>query len=1033
MDTEQLRLQADLKGQIDGDVLCDDFHRQLYASDASIYEIKPIGIVRPRHPGDVVRAAKYASENGIAIYPRGGGTGLAGQSLGNGLILDFSKYMRRLIDVDVAAQRVRVQPGLVLADLNRSLAKQGLIFGPDPAARAVTTMGSVIAVDAQGSHFPKYGSAGNWIQSLEAVLANGDAVTLGKHIIDHDSRSPTTLQQIASEVGSLLLATKSALQKPTWDPSLRGCGFRLEKCLDGDVVDLARLQCGAEGTLSIITEATLRVAKLPSHRGVVLMFFDRMEAAANCAMEIANMKLAAACDLMDRRLLELARETDSRYDRYLRRGSEAMLLIECQGDDAVEMRSNLTSIISKMQRRFPTMVASRITSDSKERDFLWKLCRRVVQRLYRVKGDDRPVPAMEDISVPVAKLADFLLAAQNIFKAKRLTATVFSHAVQGHVQLRPFIDLSDPEQRQIFQDVTRDIYETVLEMRGVIAGETSFGLSRTWWARQQLGDRYPLHRRIKELFDPQNLLNPGKLITDAPQRLTDNLRSQPTAFANNNGEADKSLSVRASQRPAVDRKAKRISKSKRNETPVENGASLRDTDGAINLARRDTILPILDWESVREIGDAANACNGCGRCRTNAENERMCPVFRMQVSEEASPRAMANLARGWLADQLPKQAATMDQMKSLADQCFHCHQCRIDCPASVDIPRLMMEVKSQYVAANGLSYSDKFLSRLDRFAAIANRFPRLANWALENTWCRWLFEKTTGIAASRKLPSIASTTFNKWAARKRLTRPVTRGGTRRVLLFADHYTNWHNPLLGIAAAEILLKNRIEVYVPPMPLVSYMAKIVMGDGERTRKLITPQILQLAEAVRSGYKIVTIEPSTALCLQREYPFLLDSDDSRLVAENTTEVGRYLWDLHLVNELDLQLTPLPLSVMYHLPCHLRAIDPDQPGLQLLKLIPALQVIEASAGCSGMAGTFGLKRANFRTSLRIGWPLIGKMQSTPVQVGSTECSTCKLQMEQAVEQPTIPPVALLAYSYGLTPQVGDWINRRNYGLTVQ
>ena len=1012
MDSDQYRIQADLSGQIDGDVLCDDYYRRLYASDASIYEVEPMGVVRPRHVEDVRKIVRYAAENSLGVFPRGGGSGLAGQSLGQGLVMDFSKYMRRVLAVNIDDCTVRVQPGMVLAELNRALAKQGFLFGPDPAARAVTTMGSVIAVDAQGSHFLRYGSAGDCVHSLEAILASGEAVTLGKVAWREIPKPMSNLQSIASEAGALLSASQPILQKPNWDTSLRGCGFRLAKCIDNDWIDLARLQSGAEGILSIITEATLRIERMPLARGVVLMFFDRMDAAAKCAAEIAAFKTVAACDLMDRRLIELARETDARYDRYLSRGSEAMLLVECQGDDTAEVRAKLGTIIARMQRKFPAMVASRITSDPKERDFLWRLCRRVIQRLYRVKGADRPIAGIEDISVPVERLSEFLTAAQNIFKARRITATVFAHAAQGHLHIRPFIDLADPQQRQLFQDVAREIYETVLEMRGVVAGETSFGLSRTWIARQQLGERYPIHRRLKELFDPTNMLNPGKLVSDAPQRLTDNLRSTPVF--------DTQLNV--------------TNESKLNKTGKVTATlpSPRADSNAPEAAIKEKLLPILDWSSPQRIADAANACNGCGRCRTTADNERMCPVFRLNLGEESSPRGLANLSRAWLAGNLPKAAMEADATKELADLCFHCHQCRIDCPASVDVPRLMTEIKSQYVAVNGLSYSDKLLSRLDLVARLANRMPRLANWALENKACRWLFEKTTGIAASRKLPSIAPQTFTRWAAKRRITRPLRSGG-RKVLLFVDQYVNWHNPLLGIAAVEILQRNRTEVYVPPMPMSSFLAKIVMGDAERARKLVAPQIQHLAEAIRMGYKIVGIEPSTVLCLQREYPLLIDSDDSNMVAENTIEIGRYLWDMHQNNELDLGLSPLRLSVMYHLPCHLRAIDPDQPGLKLLRLIPALQVLEADAGCSGMAGTFGLKRENYRTSLRIGWPLIGKMQSSPVQIGSTECSTCKLQMEQAVEQPTIPPIALLAYAYGLLPAVGDWINRRNYGLRVQ
>ncbi len=1039
MEAEQSRIQADLRGQIDGDVLCDDFHRSLYASDASLYELMPTAIVRPRHSGDVERCVRYAAENQLTIFPRGGGTGLAGQSLGRGLILDFSRYMRRLMAVDVDAQSIRVQPGMVLAELNRSLAKSGLIFGPDPAARAVTTMGSVIAVDAQGSHFPRYGSAGDCVSSLEAVIATGESVTLSRRAWQGVASPRGMLQAITSEIGQLLDKSQPILQKPLWDKSLRGTGFRLEKCINESWVDLARLQSGAEGTLAVITEATLRVERIPAFRGVVLLFFDRMESAAKCAADIAAMKTIAACDLMDRRLIELARETDSRYDRYLHRGSEAMLLVECQGEEASEVRNKLAAIVAKTQRKYPSMVASRVTSDSAERDFLWRLCRRVIQRLYRVKGADRPVPGIEDICVPTDRLAEFLLTVQNIFKSYRITATVFAHAAHGHLHIRPFIDLSDASQRSLFDDLAREIYETVIQMRGTVAGETSFGLSRSWLARQQLGDRYPIHRRIKELFDPTNLFNPGKLIGDNPQRLTDNLRKtlQVSESTLRQGRAED-----AATRTARLRALRKLDKKRSSNAVVvkttdanANGSPRvpgQDSDAITEVINpRETQLPILDWQGLGEIAEVANACNGCGRCRTTADNERMCPMFRLHAGEEASPRAKANLTRAWLANELPKQAIAATQMKEIADLCFHCHQCRIDCPASVDVPRMMTEIKAQYVAANGLNFSDQVLSRLDRVASLANRFPKTANWALENRWCRWIFEKLTGIASSRKLPSIANQTFVRWATKRRITR-TTRTGGRKVLLFADQYINWHNPLLGIAAVEILQRNRTEVYVPPFSLNSYMAKIVMGDVERARKLLAPQIQQLAEAIRMGYQIVGIEPSTVLCLTREYPFLFDTEEAHLIAQNTTEIGRYLWDMHQLNELDLGLSPLPLSVMYHLPCHLRAIDPDQPGLQLLKLIPALQVFEADAGCSGMAGTFGLKRDNFRTSLRIGWPLIGKMQSSPVQIGSTECSTCKLQMEQAVEQPTIPPIALLAYSYGLLPQVGDWINRRNYGLTV-
>lgn len=1020
MDVDRLRVEADLRGVLDGDVFCDPLRTQLYASDAGIYEITPLGVVRPRHAGDVALCAKYASENQIPLFARGGGTGLAGQSLGAGLVLDFSRYMRRLVQLDEERRTIRVQPGLVLADLNRSLAMRGFLFGPDPATRAVTTIGSVLAVDTSGSHCLKYGTAGSTIESMDVVLASGEAVRLEKTPWLSDGPPGSTVERLASEVGQLLWANREELKQLPWRGVTRGCGYRMEAAVHPQWVDLARLQSGAEGTLSLMTEATVRIEPVPAVRGVVLVFFERLETAARMALE-ARRDEVAACDLMDRRLLEIARETDGRYDSLIPRGTEAMLLIEHQGDDAAEVRSRLSGLVQRMLRKGASM-AARVTTDPHERDFYWKLCRRVIPRLYRVKGSDRPLPFVEDIAVAPHRLGDFLVEAQNIFKAARLTATVFCHAAHGQIHIRPFLDLNEPSEVAKMEDLAIQLYEKVIEHQGVIAGEHALGLSRTWYARRQLGSLYPLMRRIKELFDPQAILNPGKVVTDTVHRLTDQLRPGETSgrlFAVK--DPSSVLESDSEGAPALAGEGSAI------ESDAESDGSANGKVGAAKPA----VLPILVWSAEEDIQATANSCNGCGRCRTSASSERMCPMFRLSNSEEASPRAMANLTRGLLSGKLDRTALESDELKAVADLCFHCHQCRIDCPATVDIPKLVTELKAQHVAAHGLRLSDLLLSRLDRLTALASRFPQLANWSLENPGMRWLLEKMTGIAQARRLPGIAKQSFLQWAHKQRLTRPKRVGG-RKVLYFVDQYANWHNPLVGRALVEVFQHQRIGVYVPPQQSPAWMAKIAMGDIQRARKLIAPSIRWLADAIRQGYDIVTTEPSAALCLKHEYLQLLDNEDSRLVAQNTWDAGRYLWNLHQSNELELDFQPLALSTIYHLPCHLRAIDPDQPGRNLMKLVPGMNIIEADAGCSGMAGTYGLKRENYRTSLRIGWPLISKMQQTTAQFGTTECSTCKLQMEQGVDKPTLHPLAILAFAYGKLPETKAWLDRRHHGLTV-
>jgi Fe-S oxidoreductase/FAD/FMN-containing dehydrogenase len=849
--------------------------------------------------------------------------------------------------------------------------------------RAVTTVGSLVAIDALGSHYPRYGTAGSHLLGARAVLADGQQVELAKTSWHYPNTGSPKLDRIASDLGRYLTENKETISSPPWKGIPRGCGYRLESILEDDQVDLARLQAGAEGTLSVLTELTLKVDRIPNARALVLLLFEKMELAASAALE-ARKDEVAACDLMDRRLIEIARELDSRYEAMLPRGCEALLLIEHQGDDLTEVKQRLVALVQKIVRKAPSTQQTAIIVDDAERDFVWRLSRRIIPQLVRLGGPQKPISFVDDLSIQPERMPDFLHEIQNILKSERVTATLFAHAAQGNVQLRPFLDPNSEEDIQKLLRIADKVFEKVIEFRGVISGEHAVGLSRSGYLRQQLGELYPICRQVKTWFDPDGILNPGKLITDAPQRPIDNLRT--------------------------DRKEP-------------------DAEELTQPAR--PMLPILDWSGEKSLEATSRQCNGCGRCRTNAPTERMCPLFRISRSEEASPRAKANLIRGLLSGDISGPQSESDQMREIADLCFHCHQCRFECPSQVDIPRMVVELKAQHTATNGLRITDRLLSRIDLLTNVASRFPRLANWAMGNRSMRWLLEKSTGIAMGRRLPQIAKQSFLRWAVKQKLNR-MSRSGGRKVLYLVDQYANWHNPWVGKALVEVMQHQRVEVYVPTWQTVTWMTKISLGDVERVKRLIVPQLRRLADAVRQGYTIVATEPTAALCLQHEYPNLFPSDDAMLVASNTQEAGHYLWEMHNRNELELDFKPLNISVVYHTPCHLRALDIEYSGTKLLELIPGLNVLQADSGCSGMAGVYGLKRENYRNSLRVGWGLISTMQKTPAQIGSTECASCKLQMEQGVDKPTIPPIALLAYAYGRLPEVKTWIQARHDSLVV-
>ncbi len=991
MDPQRERIQADLRGLISGQVRCDDAFVQMYSTDGSIYQVTPQGVVRPRNQYDVQAAVKYAADNVIPIHARGAGTGLAGESLGPGLVMDFSQGMRRIVNVN--HDHVVVQPGVVLGQLNRYLASFGKQFAPDPATGSVTTIGSVVSLDASGSNWLRYGSARRHVRSLQVVLADGESFEASRHPITDDPKIDPIprRRELVRRLAELIQREETVIRDNQPRAWVNRCGYHLHDVLSDGQLDLAKLITGSEGTLALITQLSLAIEPIPKHRGLCLMFFDRLEAAATAASEAKSLGISA-CDLLDRRILSLARDLDPRYAQAIPREAEAMLMVEQQADESGPVLETLQQVAVRWQRRRRLAFGFHLALSPDEYDLFRRLTRRVSPTLFRVQGSERPVPFIEDVAVPPDVLPDFLVKMQNVFKAWQITASFFAHAGHGQIHVRPFLDLTSTADVNKMPELATQLYEEVLAVGGTISGEHGCGLSRTWYVRRQTGPLYDVLREVKRIFDPQNLLNPGKVVADVPQPLTKNLRLAP-------GQED-------SDRPLT-------------ETQVVDGATAPQKKLDLHLVWRQ--LPQIESES----------CNGCGRCRTLSPEMRMCPIFRYAPAEESSPRAKANLMRAVMHGELPANSLASEQLKSIADLCVNCHQCRLECPAEVDIPKLMIEAKSQYVVANGLDTTDWFLARLDSVSRWGARFGPITNWLLHTRWTRWVLEKLTGLAQGRKLPRLASSTFLRRADRSRLTRPARRTGGK-ILYFVDVYANWYDLQLAESLVAIMQHHGIAVYVPAGQLQSGMARITLGDVERARKLAARNVALLADAVRQGYEIVCTEPSAALCLTQEYPSLLDDDDARLVAEHTTEACSYLWKMHQVGRLELDLRPINLTLGYHHPCHLRALDVGAPGESLLRLIPGLSVRRIERGCSGMAGTFGLRRDNYRASLRAGWGLISALRDPVIDLGTTECSACKIQMEQGTTKPTIHPLKMLALAYGLIPEIETLLTARGEELLV-
>ncbi|MBC19930.1 MAG: oxidase [Planctomycetaceae bacterium] len=990
MDQEQARIKEDLSGLLAGDVLCDDLFLQLYASDASVYEIRPAAVVRPRHIRDVTACVQYAAEHSIPLHPRGAGTGLAGESLGPGIVIDFSRYMNRI--GTVTKHTATVQPGVVHATLNDQLARQGRLFGPDPAMSAVTTMGSVLAIDASGSHFLQYGSARRYVRSIRVVLADGDVVDFSKEPLTRVADPQPRRRELVERVTGILQRDAEKIRQASRTSQLDRSGYQLHDLLSRDTIDMARLFVGSEGTLGLITEATLATEPLPAARGVVLLLYDRLVDAAHAVMDVRKEPISA-CDLIDRRHLSLARENDVRFDLLIPPETETVLLVEVQAESASTVNNRLEAIINRVKASKYPPIGARMTTDAEDVEIYWDLARKVVPTLYRLKGTSRPLPFIEDVAIDPGQLPDFFNHLFEILRRHGVTASIFAHAAHGQLHIRPLLDLASRADVEDMERIAREVYDEVLRRGGTISGEHGDGLSRSQFVSQQAGPLYETFREIKQIFDPQGILNPGKIISKG-ETLTRNLRPVGTVPIDT-----------ASDFPLA---------------PTQE--VLKGTGATVQLQ--------LHWDA-EGIAHAARNCNGCGACRSGSEDVRMCPIFRLSPREESSPRAKANLIRGVLTGRLTEEAIASEDFKEVVDLCVNCHQCRLDCPASVDIPKLMVEAKAAHLAVTGMRPSDWALARLDRFGALGTRIPRLANWALSNRVTRFFLEKSFSLAQGRKLPKFARQSFMKLAARKKWTRSHRVEGPK-VLYFVDLFANYHDTGLAEATANVLMHNGVSVLVDPRQMQSGMAAVSLGAVDLAKRIARYNVEVLAERIHQGYTIITSEPSAASCLIHEYPSLLGGEEATLVAEHTQESCDYLWKMHQAGQMRLDLSPLATQLIYHQPCHLRSLEVGSPGENLLKLIPGISVKRSENGCSGMAGTYGLVRKNYRSSLRAGFDLISTLRDPQFHAGTTECSCCKIQMEQGTTKPTVHPMKLLAWSYGLMSGARNPLHQESGELTV-
>jgi len=883
---------------------------------------------------------------------------LAGEALGAGLIVDLSKHFRSI--VEIGATTARVQPGVTYAALNAKLAEIGRRFAPDPSSGAVCTIGGMLATNASGARAMRYGYTRDHVQSLRAVLDNGDAVSIAKQTLTLAAgETPGHLHDVAMALGVLLEQSQELIAANQPRTRFNRLAYQLEGVLTGDSLDLPRLLIGSEGTLALFTEATVQTMPVPGGRVVVLVNVSSLDR----AIQIVHRLLPTgptACDLIDRRLLSLARGVEGGI---VSANAEAVLLIEYETDTVSEARRIADEIQTRLAQDSAVIQAIAAFEPDRQEQ-IWQIREIALPSLYGMRGGAQPIAYIEDVAVPVDALHEYMRRVQDILQEHDTTASFLVHAGAGQVHTRPFLDLQNSDEVSRLWSIADKVHALALELGGTVSTQHGTGMARTPWVVRQYGPLYPVFRQVKAIFDPKGIFNPGKIVDPNPDQATRPLRASPRTEA----------------------------------TPVTLS---------------------LHWQPDAMLAEA-NHCNGCGHCRTELPGQRMCPIFRATHGEEATPRAKANLLRDLLQRQAGGMPIGAEEVRAVADLCVNCRMCADECPARVNIPKLMLEAKAANFGEHGMDRTDWFFARLESMLRWGSAVSFMANLALRSRTSRWLLDKLFGVAPERRLPPFAPRSFMAQAKRRGWTRKPN-GARPVVLYFVDLYANFIDPQIAEATVAVLEHNGFDVFIPADQCGSGLDALVHGDVETAREIAQKNLRLLAEAARAEWPIVCSEPSAALMLTQDYLALQDDADTRAIAARTLELSAFLLSLHRQGRLRTDLKPLDVSVGHHVPCHVKALAGPVAGPDLLRLVPRLRLNAIDVGCSGMAGTFGMKSANFELSRQAGAAMLTELRRPQNLFGSTECSTCRMQMEDGAEKRTLHPVQYLALAYGLMPELAD------------
>jgi len=950
---ERSRLAQRLHRLIRGEVMFDRFSRGRYATDASIYQVDPVGVVVPSDEADVIAAMELAREMRVPILPRGAGTSQCGQTVGEALVIDNSKHLNKVVAFDREAATVEVQPGIVLDQLNAFLKPHGLWYPVDVSTSAQATLGGMAGNNSCGSRSIAYGNMVHNVLGIDAVLSDGTQEHFGPFGVG------ATQPMRSGRSGALVAALHEVAARErdeiakVWPRVMRRVGgYNLDvfhpqserPYTDDGSVNLAHLLVGSEGTLAYFRRLHLKLAPLPKARVLGVVNYPSFHAAMDSAQHIVRLG-PTAVELVDRTMIDLSRANPvfrPTVDAALIGEPEAVLLVEFAGDDRDTLLHRLAQLGELMgDLGLPGSVVELV--DEKRQKALWEVRKAGLNIMMSLRGDGKPVSFIEDCAVPLEHLAEYTARLTEVFARHGTRGTWYAHASVGTLHVRPILDMRAGDAAKM-RSIAEEASAMVRQYKGAFSGEHGDGLVRSEWVAWQFGPRLTrAFEEVKDLFDPLGLMNPGKIVRCTRMDDASLFRFPPGYSAR----------------------------------PLATALDWSEWNVHNDPATERTSAPGTGGDPTGGFAKAVEMCNNNGHCR-KFDAGTMCPSYRVTRDERHLTRGRANALRLALSGQLGEDALTSERMFEAMDLCVQCKGCRRDCPTGVDMAKMKVEFLHHYRKKHGLRLKDRLVAYLPRYAPVASRLGWIANLRDALPGMAALSERVLGLARERTLPRWRGDTFLRRAApsssqaprRDARAQPTQREAgsspaRREVVLWADTFDNYFEPENLHAALRVLEAGGYDVVLarpgaddpaPARPLCCGRTFLASGLVDEAKKEAARTVAALAPYAQRGVPIVGLEPSCLLTLRDEFLAMGLGETARVLASQAMLFEEFLAGEHAAGRLQLDLRPLAQSrALLHGHCHQKAFDAVRPVETVLGLIPGLRVELIESSCCGMAGSFG------------------------------------------------------------------------------